>query len=194
MDEIGEHVEAFSAWNKKVSAIVIREDTLKNKKDLDVVLKHELCHLALNYILDSKDSTEYSWMEEGICMVMSNDPLDDGKVARYIITKGFMDIDDIPKAVDSKSYSDSKNGYIQSFSLCKYIARVYGVDALVAIIKSPEKSFNEAFKQVTGDDFSSFYVRWKYHVRSLAGNNYRNGVRYCIDTSGESIDLYYDPR
>jgi|AGTN01.3.fsa_nt_gi hypothetical protein len=54
MDGIGKHVEAFSAWNPKSSTIVLRDTTLKDKKSLACVATHEICHLALNDILDKR--------------------------------------------------------------------------------------------------------------------------------------------
>lgn len=164
MDKMGKHVEAFSAWNKKASAIVIREETLKDKKELDVVLRHEMCHLALNNILAGKEGGEYEWMEEGICMVLSKEPLSDSRVAKYILEKGFLSTDGITAAVDSDDYSQAKNGYLQSFSLCKYIAAQFGPETLVNIFKSKDSDFERSFYYNTGVDFSSFYQGWKTYV------------------------------
>lgn len=174
MDKIGEHVEAFSAWNDHTSAIVLRENTLKDKDQLEVVIKHEICHLGLNNILCQKGSgdtldSDFAWMEEGICMVISEDPLDDLKVSRYIVKNGFMTTDEIASAIESDDYTTTKNGYLQSFSLCKYMAAKYGVDMLVCIIKSPADDFDSAFKMCTGDDFDVVYKEWQSTVyRSAA--------------------------
>lgn len=168
MDTYGKHVEAFSAWNNKSSTIVLRDETLKDKKSLGVVSRHEICHLGLNNILEKKDERQYAWMEEGVCMVISNEPLDDVKVSRYIVSNGFMGLPEIAKAIDSENYSICKNGYLQSFSLSKAIAKEFGDKTLVDIIKSPEPSFESAFKKSTGMEFARFNDDWKAAVKSKA--------------------------
>lgn len=173
MDVVGKHVEAFSAWNHQSSTIVLRGETIKDSKALPVVAKHEICHLSLNVLLDDKDDAEFGWMEEGICMVISEEPLDDVKVSRYIVRHGFLDTDGISKAVDSGNYTDAKNGYLQSFSLCKYITKTYGTGALADIVKSPASDFEDAFYQRTGEDFDRFYARWEKHVLAEAARDSR---------------------
>jgi len=168
MDNVGKHVEAFSAWNNKSSTIVLRGDTLKDKKSLGVVAKHEICHLALNDILEKKGQRDYAWMEEGTCMVVSKEPLDDVKMAKYITAHGFMSRSEIAKAIDCDDYAVCKNGYLQSFSLCKKISERYGMNALVGIIKSPNADFEKAFRQNTGQDFGHFYNEWKVSVEAMA--------------------------
>ncbi|OPY26211.1 MAG: hypothetical protein A4E28_02669 [Methanocella sp. PtaU1.Bin125] len=168
MDNVGKHVEAFSAWNTQSSTIVLRGDTLKDKKSLGVVAKHEICHLALNDILEKKGKSNYAWMEEGICMVVSNEPLDDVKVAKYITSNGFMSPQEIAKAIDCKDYEVCKNGYLQSFSLCKKISQRYGMRTLVDVIKSPNPDFEVAFRQLTGQDFKRFYNEWRASVEADA--------------------------
>ncbi len=168
MDQVGEHVEAFSAWNKKSSAIVLREETLKNKKSLDVVAKHELSHLGINNILANKESKEFSWMEEGTCMVLSKEPFSDMKVSKYILGQGFLMPDDISKAVDSENYNISKDGYMQSYSLMKFMVQKFGVTAVINIYKCPETNFEKAFALSTGEDFGTFYKQWESFVRTSA--------------------------
>jgi hypothetical protein len=164
MDNVGKHVEAFSAWNNKSSTIVLRDKTLKDKKSLGVVAKHEICHLALNDILAKKGGHEFAWMEEGTCMVLSKEPLDDVKVAKYIVANGFMDLPGIAQAIDSKEYAITKNGYLQSFSLCKYLANQFGTETLINIIKCPSPNFEAAFLKNTGRSFGPFYDAWKASV------------------------------
>lgn len=170
MDEVGDHVEAFSAWNNKSSAIVLRQETVKNPKSLDVVAKHEICHLGLNPILANKDSKQFAWMEEGFCMVVSKEPFSDEKVSKYIVDKGFMSPSQIASAVDDDNYNVSKNGYMQSYSLIKYMAQRYGTDALVRMFKCPDTSFVQAFKKCTGEDFYIFYGEWEAYVRAKAAS------------------------
>jgi hypothetical protein len=161
MDNVGKYVEAFSAWNQKSSTIVLRDKTLKDKKSLSVVATHEITHLALNDIMEKKGGEDFAWLEEGTCMVISKEPLDDVKVAKYIVANGFMDLPGIAKAIDNKEYAITKNGYLQSFSLCKYIAGKFGVQMLIKIIKCPSKNFREAFLKNTGTDFQPVYDDWK---------------------------------
>ncbi|WP_424356865.1 peptidase MA family metallohydrolase [Methanocella sp. MCL-LM] len=168
MDDVGKHVEAFSAWNHQSSTIVLRGDTIKDPASLSVVVKHEICHLGLNDLIDKKDEAEYRWMEEGVCMVISGEPLDDVKVSKYIVNRGFMSTGQIGAAVDSHNYSVTKNGYLQSFSLCKYLSQTYGTEALVDILKSPIPRFEDAFYERTGEDFGQFYDRWVAHVQAQA--------------------------
>lgn len=168
MDNVGKHVEAFSAWNKKSSKIVLRDKTLKDKKSLAVVATHEITHLALNNILERKGGNEFAWMEEGICMVISKEPLDDVKVAKYIVSHGFMDLQEIADAIDSDDYPTCKNGYLQSFSLCKYIAERFGIQALIDIVKSPTADFERAFLESTGTSFGPIYNAWKASVEATA--------------------------
>lgn len=181
MDELGEHVEAFSAWNKNSCAIVLREETLKDKKSLGVVAKHELSHLGINNILANKISKEFSWMEEGTCMVLSKEPFSDTKVSKYIIGQGFLTPDEISKAVDSDNYNISKNGYMQSYSLMKYMVQKFGATAVINIFKSPETNFEKAFALSTGVDFGSFYKQWQGFVRTSAAGGQpaaRSGFGY----------------
>jgi hypothetical protein len=168
MDRVGEHVEAFSAWNTKSSTIVLREETLKDKKSLRIVAGHEICHLGLNNILANKDSKEFSWMEEGICMVLSREPFSDAKVSRLIMEKGFLTPSGIAKAVDSDEYGISKNGYLQSYSLVKYMVKRFGVSAVINMLKCPETDFEKAFFLYTGMDFGTFYRQWQAYVKSMA--------------------------
>jgi hypothetical protein len=186
MDNIGKHVEAFSAWNSKSSTIVLRDKTLKDLKSLSVVSKHEICHLALNDILSKKGGHEYAWLEEGTCMVLSNEPLDDVKVSKYIVSNGFMDLQGIAKAIDNNDYATCKNGYLQSFSLCKYIAGRFGVKTLINIIKYPSSDFNVAFQKCTGSRFEPVYNAWKSSVEaksqgSLAPNIVSMRGYLCLD-------------
>lgn len=169
MDQVGEHVEAFSAWNKQSSSIVLREESLKNQKSLAVVTKHEICHLGLNNILAiKKDQKDFSWLEEGMCMVLSKEPFSDAKVSKYIMGKGFMNTKEIAAAVDSENYNISKNGYMQSYSLFKYMMARYGIEKIVEMCKSPDTNFAVAFRRYTGDDFQSFYNEWKANVAETA--------------------------
>jgi Peptidase MA superfamily len=171
MDQVGEHVEAFSAWNNKSSAIVLREESLKDEKALTVVAKHEICHLGINNILAGKNSKDFAWMEEGVCMVLSQEPFSDAKVSKYILSKGFMGPKEIASAVDNENYNVSKNGYMQSYSLIRYMAERYGADAVVDILKSKETDFERAFMRTTGSDFATFYTQWQAHVRSAASGS-----------------------
>jgi hypothetical protein len=166
MDNVGKHVEAFSAWNQKSSTIVLRDKTLKDKKSLSCVATHEITHLALNDILEKKGGKSFAWLEEGTCMVISKEPLDDVKVAKYIVANGFMDLPEIAMAIDNDEYAITKNGYLQSFSLCKYIAGKFGVQTLINIIKFPSADFQEAFRKNTGTSFQRFYDEWKESVEA----------------------------
>jgi hypothetical protein len=168
MDQVGEHVEAFSAWNNKSSAIVLREETLKDKKSLKVVTEHEICHLGINNILAKKNSKDFAWMEEGICMVFSREPFSDTKVSKYIVGRGFLTPKEISDAVNNENYNVSKNGYMQSYSLIKYIVQSYGEDAIVYILKCPDTDFDTAFYKYTGQDFSIFYAQWQASVKNTA--------------------------
>lgn len=165
MDQVGEHVEAFSAWNNKSSSIVLREESLKDKKALKVVAGHEICHLGLNHILAAKDSKDFAWMEEGTCMVFSQEPFSDQKVSKYVLSKGFMTPKDIAAAVDNENYNVTKNGYMQSYSMVKYMVQKFGMEAVVKMLKSPEKDFEKAFMKATGSDFGTFYAQWKAYVK-----------------------------
>jgi hypothetical protein len=171
MDQVGEHVEAFSAWNKKSSTIVLREETIKNKKSLDVVARHELCHLGLNDILARKQSKDFSWMEEGVSMVFSKEPFSDLKVSKYIVGKGFLTPKEIADAVASDNYNISKNGYMQSYSLVKYMAKRFGANAVIRILKCPETNFEKAFITNTGVDFGTFYGQWQAYVKNTASGS-----------------------
>ena len=99
-------------------------------------------------------------------MVISKEPLDDVKMAKYIVANGFMDLPEIAKAIDNDEYAITKNGYLQSFSLCKYIAGRFGVQALINIIKSPSTDFQDAFRKNTGTSFRPVYEAWKDSVEA----------------------------
>lgn len=171
MDQVGEHVEAFSAWNNKSSAIVLRQETLGNKKSLKVVSGHEICHLGLNNILAMKDSKSISWMEEGTCMVFSKEPFSDAKVSKYILGKGFMTPSEIASAVNDDNYNVTKNGYMQSYSMVRFMVEKFGVDAVVNIFKTRETNFERAFMECTGTDYGTFYAQWQAHVKNAASGS-----------------------
>jgi hypothetical protein len=171
MDQVGEHVEAFSAWNRQSSTIVLREETIKDKKSLDVVVRHEICHLGLNDIMARKQSKDFSWMEEGVSMVFSKEPFSDLKVSKYIMSKGFLSPKEIADAVSSDNYNISKNGYMQSYSLVKYIAKRFGASTVINILKCPETDFEKAFMMYTGVDFGTFYRQWQAYVKNTASGS-----------------------
>ncbi len=168
MDKVGEHVEAFSAWNNKSSAIVLREESMKDKKSLKVVVEHEISHLGINNILANKDPKEFAWMEEGICMVFSKEPFSDQKISKFIVGRGFLSPGEIASAVDSENYNVTKNGYIQSYSLVKYLTLRFGSGAIVNMLKCHESNFDKAFAECTGEDFSTVYRQWQSYVKNTA--------------------------
>ena len=168
MDELGEQVDSFSAWNKMISAIILRQKTLKNNASLTVLAEHELTHLAINEILSKKDPDEFHWMEEGICMVISKEPLSDANVSKFIVSHGFLNTSGIADAVKSENCTTSKNGYMQSYSLIKYIVQRYGLNTVISLITCPETDFEKAFRQSTGEDFPSFYNEWEKNVKKIA--------------------------
>jgi hypothetical protein len=170
MDQVGEHVEAFSAWNRDSSSIVLRQESLKNKNSLKVAAEHEMCHICINPFIADKGCKDFNWMEEGICMVVSKEPFDDTKVSKNVVKYGFMTVPEIASAVDNDNYNISKNGYLQSYSLVKYIDARYGTDAIVQMIESPQKNFEAAFEEATGEDFSTFYPEWEAYVRMKAAS------------------------
>lgn len=168
MDEVGEQVDAFSAWNKVMNAVVLRQEALKNKSSLSVVVEHEMTHLAINDILHKKDPRDFQWMEEGICTLVSKEPLGEADVSKYIVSHGFLDASDILGAIKNGNCSISKNGYMQSYSLVEYIVRRYGFDAIMNILECPETGLDKAFLQCTGEDFPTFYKEWEDHVTATA--------------------------
>jgi len=190
MDQVGEHVEAFSAWNRQSSTIVLREETIKDQKSLDVVIRHEICHLSLNDILANKKSKDFAWMEEGVSMVFSREPFSDLKVSKYIVGKGFMTPGEIAEAVSSDNYSISKNGYMQSYSLVKYMARRFGASTVINILKCPEPDFEKAFMMYTGIDFGTFYRQWQASVKNTASGGTADTVptfgylNFSLETEG----------
>jgi len=164
MDKVGKHVDSFSGWNKEFSAIVLRNSSINNCSSLPVLASHELTHLAVNEMLSKKDPSEYHWMEEGICTWISREPLDDADVSHYIVGHGFLDTAGIYDAIKSEDCAVSKNGYMQSYSLVKYMERRYGLEIIKKLLECPEESFDAAFLQCTGVSFASFYGDWKTRV------------------------------
>jgi len=163
-EEAGEQVDAFSAWNKMMSAVVLRRGSLGNTS-LPFVVEHEMAHLAINEILCKKDPREFQWMEEGICTVFSGEPLSDADVSAYIAGHGFIKVDDIRDAINNENCTISKNGYMQSYSLVRHMVKRYGMGAVLNMLECPEPGLDEAFRQSTGEDFRAFYEEWKDHVR-----------------------------
>ncbi len=167
-DKAGKQVDSFFAWNKQLSAIVLRQSTLKNITSLPVIAAHELTHLAINDILCKKDPREFHWMEEGIAMAVSKEPLADTDVSDYIVSHGFLNTSETYKAIKDENCSISKNGYMNSYSLVKYIVQRYGIGAVINMLECPEASFDKAFQQYTGEDFPQFYAEWKKSVLATA--------------------------
>jgi hypothetical protein len=166
--EAGKQVDSFSAWNKMMSAIVLRQEALKNGTSLPVVAGHEMTHLAINGILSKKDPREFHWMEEGICTLVSKEPLGDADVSKFIVGHGFLDVGDIPGAIKNENCTISKNGYMQSYSLVEHIARRYGLRAVIDMLECPEKSLDDAFRLCTGESFPRFYGEWEKDVMAEA--------------------------
>ncbi len=170
MDKVGGQVDSFSAWNTMFSAIILRQKTLKDNASLTVLAEHEMTHLAINEILFKKDPGDFHWMEEGICMVVSKEPLDDATVSKYIVGHGFLNTSEIADAVKDENCTTSKNGYMQSYSLIKYIVQRYGMKTIISLIQCPETSFEKAFNENTGQDFPVFYDEWESRVKKMAQN------------------------
>lgn len=168
MDKIGKQVDSFFAWNHELSAIILRQGTLKNSTLLPVIVRHEMTHLAVNDILCKKDPADFQWAEEGIAMTVSKEPLDDADVSKYIVDHGFLNRSEIFSAIKNENTSISKNGYMNSYSLVHYIVQRYGINTVINMLECPEKSFDKAFKQYTGEDFQSFYAEWKKSVATAA--------------------------
>ena len=168
MDKIGDQVDSFFAWNNELSAIVLRQSIVKNDTQLPVIARHEMTHLAINDILSKKDPAEFQWMEEGISMVVSKEKLDDTDVSRYIVSHGFLNTSEIFNSIKNEDVSVSKNGYMNSYSLVKYIVHRYGINIIINMLECPETSFDKAFLQYTGQDFPAFYAEWKNSVTEKA--------------------------
>jgi hypothetical protein len=171
MDEAGKQVDSLSAWNEEMSAIILRQDSLKDKSFLPVLVRHEMTHLAINDILSKKDPGEFHWMEEGLCMLVSKEPLSDVNVSSYIVGRGFLNTGEIYSAIKNEDCTISKDGYMQSYSLVKYIAERFGMSALISLLKCPETSLEKAFLQCTGEDFPTFYNEWEDDVSKTASGN-----------------------
>lgn len=168
MDKVGGQVDSFSAWNKMFSAIVLRQKTIKDHASLTVLAGHELTHLAINEILSKKDPGDFHWIEEGICTLISKEPLDDTVVSKYIVGHGFLNTSEIADAVKDENCTVSKNGYMQSYSLVQYIVQRFGIKTVIDLIQCPETRFDKAFRQYTGEDFPVFYSEWESHVKKMA--------------------------
>jgi len=106
-------------------------------------------------------------MEEGICTLASGEPMDDAEVSGYIVEHGFIDVCGIFDAIKSEDCSVSKNGYLQSYSLVKYIEVRCGFDTIKKLLACPEESLDAAFRRCAGESFASFYDGWKAHVSAL---------------------------
>jgi hypothetical protein len=167
-EEAGGQVDAFSAWNKAMSAIVLRESAVDNRTSLPFVVEHEMCHLAVNEILCKKDPREFQWMEEGVCTLASGEPLCDADVAKYIAGHGFLAVGDIRDAIKSENCSVSKNGYMQSYSLVKRIVARYGMKAVIDMLRCPDARLDGAFRKCTGEGFPAFYEAWEKDIRAAA--------------------------
>lgn len=168
MDKFGKQVDSFFAWNQQMSAIILRQGTLKNRTLLPVIVSHEMTHLAVNDILCKKDPADFHWAEEGISMTISKEPLEDADVSKYIVSHGFLNTSEIFSAIKNENTSISKNGYMNSYSLVKYIEQRYGINTVINMLECPETSFDKAFKQYTGEDFQPFYAEWKKSVMTTA--------------------------
>jgi hypothetical protein len=171
MDRAGKEVDSFSAWNKLYSAVVLRRGLLNNRSALPVIAVHEMTHLAINDILCKKDPRGFQWMEEGLCTLISKEPFNDTDVSGYIVGHGFLDIAGIYGAVKDENASISKNGYMQSYSLVKYMAGRYGLDAVIQMMECPENGFEKAFRKSTGEDFGTFYKEWRSDVTIKASGH-----------------------
>ena len=167
-EEAGEQVDAFSAWNKAMSAVVLRQAALKNGTSLPVVVEHEMTHLAINDILCKKDPREFQWMEEGICTLVSKEPLCDADVSKYIVGHGFLDAFDVLGAIKNENSSISKNGYMQSYSMVRRMVQRYGMSTVIDMLECPETGLDEAFRKCTGEGFPTFYEEWEKDVMAAA--------------------------
>jgi hypothetical protein len=167
-EEAGEQVDAFSAWNKAISAIILRQSAVDNRASLPLVAEHEMCHLAVNEILCKKDPAEFRWMEEGVCTLASGEPLNDADVAKYIVEHGFLGVGDIQGAVKCEHCTVSRNGYMQSYSLVKRMADKYGMKAVIGVLECPHARVDRAFLECTGEDFHAFYDAWRKDVMAAA--------------------------
>ncbi|WP_128567002.1 peptidase MA family metallohydrolase [Methanocella paludicola] len=166
MDRVGKQVDSFSGWNKEFSVIILRNSSLQRRSSLRFLGAHELTHLAVNELLFKKDPAEFHWMEEGICTLASGEPMDDAEASRYILEHGFLDTGEIFDAIKSEDCAVSKNGYMQSYSLVKYMEGRYGFDMIKKLLGCPEECFDAAFRQCADESFASVYDDWKAYVIS----------------------------
>ena len=164
MDRVGKQVDSFNGWNKEFSIVILRNSSIHNSS-LPVLVRHELTHLAINEILCKKDPAGFHWMEEGICTLVSKEPLDDADVSNYIVKHGFLDTGQIYDAIKSEDCAASKNGYMQSYGLVKYMQKRYGFSLVKELLECPDESLDDAFLKYTGESFASFYDEWKGQVK-----------------------------
>jgi hypothetical protein len=90
--------------------------------------------------------------------------MDDAEVSGYILEHGFLDAGGIFEAIKSEDCAVSKNGYLQSYSLVKYMEERYGFGMIKKLLECPEESFDAAYLQCAGESFASFYAEWKAHI------------------------------
>jgi peptidase MA superfamily protein len=136
---------------------------------VDIVIRHELTHLAFNTAVDNAYHFPPRWLNEGLAVYLSEGyGADNRTLVRDAANDGtLMPLDaiagDFPATRDRFFLA-----YAESVSSLDYLVRTYGRDKLVALIRSYARGLtdDEAFKAALGVDVATFDTAWRAELKA----------------------------
>jgi peptidase MA superfamily protein len=136
---------------------------------VDIVIRHELTHLAFNTAVDNPYHFPPRWLNEGLAVYLSEGyGADNRTLVRDAANDGtLMPLDalagDFPTTRDRFFLA-----YAESVSSLDYLVRIHGRDKLVALIRSYARGVtdDEAFKAAIGVDVAAFDTAWRAELKA----------------------------
>jgi hypothetical protein len=153
------------------NAIVIDySKMLTNPFDLELTLKHELCHLLLHHHISRKMLPKWlnegvsQWVSEGVADIVN---FDGNKILKQaVLSNNYLALGDI-----SRGFPRSRDlfilSYEQSKSIVEYIDSTYGTEKLLNILNELRKgnSIEQAVSTVLSVNLQKVEHDWHGHLR-----------------------------
>jgi radical SAM protein with 4Fe4S-binding SPASM domain len=132
-------------------------------------LVHELCHV---YIHQNRKSIIPLWLEEGFCEYMFYTRKDKPRLNSLLQKTELIPFEALfPKtsAIGLLKYDyrplDYNLAYMQSFSLVDYLAKEFGFETVLKLLKEEYPDFKERFQQLTKCRFEDVELRWQKTIK-----------------------------
>ena len=159
---------AFPAEGK----IVIRSPRLGKGfgERLNLILKHELCHVYLYQYLKEKQVPH--WFDEGFAVYLSGEWRLRSQVtlAMALVTNSVIPLKDIDNSFPAQK-SEADLAYLESYTVIEYLVKLGGDDGIYHLLKTWQEkdNFDDALRYSYGMTLFQFEGAWKKWVQSRYG-------------------------